>query len=166
MNIETLSTKYRLIRLNESHLDEIFDCCISNPLYYYYCPPLATHDSIKQDLVALPPGKTSGDKYFLGFYDQNQLIAVLDLILAYPNHEIVFIGFFMVHANRQKNHVGSFIIEELSQAIGKLGYKTIRLAFVEGNPQSEHFWKKNGFLETGIVKEQERYRVIVVEKKL
>ncbi len=166
MNIETLSTKYKLIRLDESHLDEIFDCCIGNPLYYHYCPPVVTHDSIKQDLVALPPGKTKEDKYFLGFYDQKQLIAVLDLILAYPNPKTAFIGFFMVHATRQKHHVGSFIIEELSQAIEKLGFHAIRLGFVEENPQSEHFWKKNGFLETGIVKEQERYRVIVLEKKL
>ena len=26
-----------------------------------------------------------------------------------------------------------------------MGFRTIRLAWVKGNPQAEHFWIKNGF---------------------
>ncbi len=35
-------------------------------------------------MTALPPGKAMEDKWFVGFYDGDCLIAVMDLILNYP----------------------------------------------------------------------------------
>ena len=47
-----------------------------------------------------------------------------------------------------------------------LGMKEIRLCWVEGNPQAEHFWHKNGFKETGATKVTEVYTAIVARKEL
>ena len=35
------------------------------------------------------------------------------------------------------------------QDFASLGYREVRLAVDEGNPQSSAFWRKNGFSETG-----------------
>lgn len=36
------------------------------------------------------------DKYYVGFYHKDKLVAVMDLIVKYPNDETAFIGFFMM----------------------------------------------------------------------
>ena len=54
-----------------------------NPLYFQYCPPMATHKSILDDMKALPPRTTYDDKYYMGFYEGDSLVAVMDLILRF-----------------------------------------------------------------------------------
>ena len=46
------------------------------------------------DMSVLPPNKEMCDKYYLGFYDGEKLIAVMDFIMAYPDELTAFIGFF------------------------------------------------------------------------
>jgi len=43
---------------------------------------------------------------------------------------------------------------------------SIRLAWVKGNPQSEHFWMKNGFLPIKETSSTAAEKVILAEKKL
>lgn len=73
------------------------------------------------------------------------MIAVMDLIDGYPTKEIAFIGFFMTDADVHNQGIGSRIIGEMVDYLKKEGFRAIRLAWVKGNPQSEHFWLKNGF---------------------
>ena len=47
-----------------------------------------------------------------------------------------------------------------------IGMKEIRLGWVDGNPQAEHFWHKNGFKETGATNVTEAYTVIVARREL
>ena len=42
----------------------------------------------------------------------------------------------------------------------------MRLGFAKGNPQSEHFWLKNGFERTGVEAQNDGYVVVVLEKEL
>lgn len=37
---------------------------------------------------------------------------------------------------------------------------------VKGNPQAEHFWRKNGFTATGVTYNTDHYTVVVAERKL
>lgn len=41
-----------------------------------------------------------------------------------------------------------------------------RIVWVKGNPQAEHFWKKNGFVETGATNETDKYTVVVARRGL
>ncbi|MGN0505446.1 MAG: GNAT family N-acetyltransferase [Lachnospiraceae bacterium] len=164
MQIEALSSKYRVKKLAEAEVAEVYALCKENPLYYNYCPPFVTPDSIRADMAALPKGKTVKDKYFIGFYDGPELVAVMDLILKYPNEETAFIGFFMMNAKRQGRGIGTAIIEEVCRYLSSIGFPYMRLCYVKGNPQSEHFWLKTGFEKTGLEVEKERYTVVVMEK--
>ena len=115
---------------------------------------------------ALPPGKTKADKYYLGYYKEDQLIAVMDLIMSFPDKTTAFIGFFMTDVSMQGIGLGSTIVTELCNAMSRIGMKELRLGWVKGNPQAEHFWKKNGFTETGVTNETEKYTVVVARKEL
>ena len=85
-------------------------------------------------------------KYYIGYFESGEMIAVMDLIDGYPKYDIAFIGFFMTHAKWQKRGMGSAIISELSDYLKQNNYSAVRLAWVKGNPQAEHFWLKMGFV--------------------
>ena len=66
----------------------------------------------------------------------------------------------------QGKGVGTEIFDECCKTLEEEKYKYIRLGFAKGNPQSEAFWIKNGFSRTGVEDIQERYTVVVMERKI
>lgn len=89
------SQKYAVRPLTAGDVDKILALCAENEQFYRYHPPLATRESVLEDMTALPPGKCAADKHYLGFFDRETLVAVLDLIERYPQDDTAYIGFFM-----------------------------------------------------------------------
>ena len=145
MNEKKFSAIYKVRKLNVDDVNQIYDLCRQNSLYYEYCQPMVSRESIKEDLVALPPNISINQKYFVGFYDSEKLIAVMDVIDGYPEKAIAFVGFFMTDISVQNKGLGSAIISDFVEYLRTEKYESVRLAWVKGNPQSEHFWTKNGF---------------------
>lgn len=164
MDITKLSATYQVRKLSEHDVDSVLALCLGNPLFYRYCPPAATKESIVRDMAALPPGTTYDDKYYCGIYDGTDLIAVIDLILNYPNQDTAFIGFFMVSPERQKQGLGSALIRQIVACLFENGYEFTRLGYVKGNPQSRAFWLKNGFAETGVETRTDDYTIVVLQR--
>ncbi len=156
---------YKVKILAEDSVEEIEKLCRQNKLYYQYCPPMVTRESIIRDLHALPPNTMENDKFYLGFYKEGELMALLDLILNYPKAKTAFIGFFMVAGNAQGKGVGTGLIQGIEQGLQEKGFKRIRLCYVKDNPQAKSFWQKNGFRELDIEIKQELYTVRVLEKE-
>lgn len=149
MELQKLSQQYTVRKLVREDLDILFDLYRGNEIFYRYHPPFVTRDSILEDMEALPPGKESQDKFYIGFFAGTELAAVMDLILDYPQEKTGFIGFFMMHTAFQGRSAGSGIIRDCAARLACLGYQKLRLAIDKGNPQSEAFWTKNGFVKTG-----------------
>ena len=141
--------EYTARRLTAADAEALLALCRGNALFYRYHPPAATRESLLQDMTALPPGKTAADKYYVGFFAEERLIAVLDLILRYPEEQTALIGFFMVEAGAQGHGVGSRLIGKILRRLQDHGVRRVRLAVDRGNPQSMAFWSKNGFERTG-----------------
>ena len=85
MQLQSLSRRYTVRQLMETDVDAMLALCSGNPQFYRYHPPMATKASILDDLQAVPPGKTLSDKYFIGFYDGETLVAMMDLITGQPH---------------------------------------------------------------------------------
>lgn len=166
IDIEQLSLTYHARKLKEDDIQSIYQLYQDNPLYFQYCPPEASEEMVRDDMHALPEGKTEKDKYFVGYYDQDELIAVMDLIADYPTAGIAFIGFFMLAEDRQGKGTGSALVNELCTYLKKSGAAQIQLAWAKGNPQAEHFWLKNGFVKVKETKSNAADCVILAEKKL
>ena len=164
--IEHLSKQYEVRKLTDTDVVAVYALCKENPLYYQYCPPFVTEDSIRADMKALPPRKTMEDKYYLGFYEGDRLIAVMDLILGFPKEETAFVGFFMMNKEVQGKGIGTALMQEVYACLKQCGFNFVRLGFAKGNPQSEAFWTKNGFVRTGVEDAQERYTVVVMERQI
>ena len=67
---------------------------------------------------------------------------------------------------QDKYYLGSRIITELCVYLHSLGYEYIRLGYVDGNKQSESFWKKNQFTDTGLRNHTQDYTVVVMNRML
>lgn len=165
LDIRLLSETYTVRYIEESDLEAVLTLCKGNPLYYKHCPPDASIEGIKADMTALPNGKGYEDKYFIGFYDGDTPIAVMDLIDGYPDANTAFIGFFMIAREYQGKGIGSAVIQDVCRYLSK-DFTHIRLGYVSTNEQSKHFWLKNGFLPTGTKVRQELYEVTVLQKEL
>ena len=165
IDILKLSPSYDVRRLDENDLENIFRICQGNSQFYRYCEAKATREQILNDMHIAPPGIDNSKKYYLGFYKENELIAVMDLIDGYPEGRIAFIGFFMMKKEYQGQEIGSRIIDETAEYLKEAGFVSIHLGIDKENPQSNHFWKKNGF---SIIREVERngWTIRYAEKKL
>lgn len=146
MEIQLLSNTFDVRRLGAENIELIYDICCKHEIFYQYHPPFVTRESIREDMRALPPGKDYKDKYYVGFFENETLVAIMDLILAYPDKETAFIGFFMMNTEYQNRGIGSNIVAECAESLQKLDFHKIRLGVDRGNPQSNAFWKKNGFV--------------------
>lgn len=126
-------------------MELIYDLCSENHTFYRYHPPFVTRESILEDMEALPPGKSYEDKFYVGFFENEALVAIMDLILDYPAKGTAFIGLFMTNIQYQHRGISSKIISEIAVYLKASGYKKMRLGVDKGNPQSYSFWLKNNF---------------------
>lgn len=165
LNITSLSARYQITMLSEKDLPALLELCKGNPLFYEHCPPSPTSESLLSDLRALPKGKTMEDKYYLGFWMEGKLAAVLDLILRYPDEKTAFFGFFMLRSDLQGNGEGTVLVTEILDALSR-EFSHIRLCYAKGNPQSRHFWLKNGFVPTGRVISAGEYEIVLMQKSI
>lgn len=165
LDITKLSSKYHVRKLTEDDIPLIYGLCLKNQQYYEYCEKQPTIELIKSDLTITPPGIDSSKKYYIGFFDENTLVAVMDLIDGYPDEENAFIGFFMMNIEFQGSGIGSFVINEVLNYLKANHFLAVRLGIDKDNPQSNHFWKKNGF---SIIKEvpQDEGVILLAERTL
>ena len=164
--LKHLSSCYMVKQILEEDIGYVYSLCKGNPTYYKYMKSEPTIENMKEDLTVLPPGKAIDDKYFVGFYKENLLIAIMDLIIEYPNDNTVFIGLFMLNKEYQGLGIGTKIINDALNLLKKEGYGYVRLGYIKGNLESENFWIKNKFIPTGIKVEKENYTVIVMQREL
>ena len=165
LDISKFSARYSVRLMDDPDAEEILALCLKNTQYYAFCEKKPSLELILRDLHITPPHTPAEAKYYVGFYDRDALVAVMDLIDGYPGAEYAFIGFFMMDKALQGRQIGSGIIREISRYLKETGKKSIRLGIDKGNPQSTHFWKKNGF---AVIREleQEDGPILVAEKTL
>ena len=165
IQIEKLSNLYTIRRLTDADVPMLYAWMLRNDQYFRYCGGSTTPERVRQDLTLCPPGTTPAQKHYVGFFDAGTLVAVMDLIDGYPDADTAFIGFFMMNKDLQGQGTGTAIVRDVLAALRALGYTAVRLGIDKENPQSNHFWRKNGFT---VLREaaQERGIVLLAERRL
>ena len=82
--------------MEEEDISRILNLENGNPLYFVYCPPKPWRETVLNDLKALPEGKSFEDKFYIGFFENDRLIAIMDFILSFSKEDTIFIGLFMM----------------------------------------------------------------------
>ena len=165
IEIRKLSEKYDVRKLNFDDVKMIYTFCKRNTQYYEYCGKELSIELIERDLRITPPGILLDQKYYVGFLEKGKLVAVLDLEDGYPDEDYAYIGFFMINHEMQGNGIGTHIITEVFKHLKELGFQKCMLGIDKDNPQSNHFWRKNGF---EVIREviQEEGTILVAERQL
>jgi len=164
LEIDKLSTSYQVEKLTPSDADHALKLVQSNQNFFNFCPPAPTRHSILEDMKVVPANKTLDDKYYLGYFDGDKLVAILDLITGYPAPKDAWVGFFMVDSEYQRQGIGSKIIADLEAALDKSGLERIELAFPKGNEQSQKFLLKNNFQAMNREVPVPGYTMVIMEK--
>lgn len=157
------SEDYQVKKITEEDIPEVLKLCKGNPTYYKHMKMEPTIDNLKETITVLPPNMTMEDKFFVGFYKDNCLMAILDLITGYPNRETAFIGWFMTKKEYQRRGLASKIVRKLLELMKNKGFQYVRLGYVKGNTESESFWKRNGFLPTGVESQNDEYTAVILQ---
>ena len=165
IELSRLSGQYTIRRMTDADADALFDFCRAHTAFYRYCSAQPSRERVLEDLHIAPPGVGPADKYYVGFFQGDTLIAVLDLIDGYPRPDVGYIGFFMVNAALEGRGVGTAIIGNVCACLKQTGKTAVRLAIAEDNPQANHFWKKNGFVVVDKAP-MDGWTALVAEKKL
>ena len=142
MEIQKLSVCYSVRRLDKDDVDSIYELSRGNKIFYQYHPPFVTKESILEDMEALPPNKTKEDKYYLGYFQKDTLVAVMDLILGYPNEKVAFIGFFMMDTMFQGKGIGTELISECTNYLAQEGMKRFALQLIRETLKVKLFGQK------------------------
>ena len=166
MDIQHLSSQYSVRALLPTDAEMVYEVLKNNTIFYEYHPPMVTVKSILEDMEALPPNKGYEDKHYIGFFRNDILVAVMDLIDHYPQQGTALLGFFAMNSNLQGQGVGTAIISDNVTYLAQVGFQKVRLGIDKGNPQSKAFWLKNGFTFIGEEYESDGSTILVMEKKL
>lgn len=149
IDIKAFSSKYEVRRIKEENISEVYKLCKSNKRYYRYLGRVPTKESLTEVISEVPDGYSETSKYFIGFYDDESLVAIADLILGYPENDDAFIGWFLVDGVLQGQGIGSQIFADIRANLKSLGYDYISLGCVKENETAVKFWESQGFMPTG-----------------
>lgn len=166
MEIRHLSNQYSVRALLPTDAEMIYEVLKKNSIFYKYHPPMVTVESILEDMEALPPNKGYEEKYYIGFFQDDVLVAVMDLIEHYPRNGVALLGFFAMNTNLQNQGIGTAIVSDCVDYLSQIGFEKVRLGIDKGNPQSKAFWLKNNFSFTGEEYESDGSTILVMERKL
>ncbi len=149
LNIETLSTQYSVRRITEADISDVYHLCSANRRYYRSIRERPSGQRLTEVITELPEGTGVSRKYFVGFYDGDGLLAVLDLITGYPGRGDAFIGWFEIDAARRREGIGSQILADVRAALTAQGFARLTLKCPAASGEALAFWKSQGFSAAG-----------------
>ncbi len=148
LDIDSLSTSHEVRRLTEADITDVYNLCKSNQKYYECTNSAPTVESLTEIISRIPEGVDQSSKHFVGFYEKDKLVALLDLITGFPEKDDAFIGWFMVDGQRQRQGIGSQIFADVRAAMAGQGYDYMALSCEKANTEAIEFWKSQGFKAT------------------
>ncbi|MCF0113758.1 MAG: hypothetical protein HUJ56_00285 [Erysipelotrichaceae bacterium] len=150
-SIQYFSTTYQVRYLTPNDIDKIYPLYLSQPTYFESMNSLVSKESIVDDRTSLPPNTPKENKYYVAYFKENELVAVLDLINHYPSINEAYTG------------LGSSLISELITYLTSTPTTTIKLSYALKNASIQHFWHKMGFKD--IKKVNHEYGKMMIAKR-
>jgi ribosomal protein S18 acetylase RimI-like enzyme len=119
----------------------------SDPDYFKVsqgAPPRSTEAS--DQLSDLPEGKKYHDKFVYVIFDHdNGLVALIDLLRAYPDDKTWFLGLLFVAPTSRNVGLGTRLLHAIFAEIKQHGGRTVRLGVARGNARARALYDRVGF---------------------
>ena len=161
--LQILYKDYKIKYIKEIAFNDLYNLQKANIKYFPYTKEEPTYNSIISEVYELPPHITKENKHYIGFHKDNKLIAVMDLIDGYPNHQTYWIGLFILDIHYQHIGIGTNIIKTFIEHSDK----NIQLGCLSNNKEANQFYQKLGFKKIRIAYNKEKqWEIIVYEKRI
>ena len=150
LDIQSLGTSYDVRRIAEADITDVVSLARTNRRYYRQLGIRPSRSRLTEIVSDISKGVEGVESHFVGFYDdEDDLVAVLDLICGYPEADDAFIGWFMVDADLQGQGVGSSIFADVRASMKAQGYDRLELKCPKASESARAFWESQGFSLTG-----------------
>ncbi len=166
LDIQSLATDYEVRRITEAEISDVYRLCKSNKRYYRAMRSVPTRESLTEVISDIPGDAGTENKFFVGFYEDGDLIALMDLITEYPEKNAAFIGWFMVEGNMQGQGIGSRIFADVRASLKGWGFDRVSLGCVKENAEAIAFWEGQGFKATGEEKQSGKHTVLTFARDI
>ena len=160
IDIGRFSSVYELRRLSERYAEAVVEIANGNPSFASY-----GLEEVRRDMGLLPPGKEMEEKYYLGYFENDEMVGVLDFIDGYPEADTAYIGLFMLSKDVQGRKTGTSLIEALALYCRELGYTHLLLGYDKADAQAAGFWTSLDFEPIREVPQEDGI-IVVAERRL
>lgn len=143
--VETLSSEYSARKITEADITDVYNLFRSNARYYHTVGERPSRQRLTEVITQPAENGTASGNHLVGFYDSDELIAVLDLITGYPKQNSAFIGWFMVDADHQRQGIGSQLFADIRAAVKAYGIDSVTLRCPALSKEAAAFWENQGF---------------------
>ena len=145
LDVSAMSTDYETRSLTQADIADVYHLYRANSRYYRLAKERPSRQQLTEVISRLPDGADAAQKFFVGFYNGDELVAVLDLIVGYPREKAAFIGWFMVDAEKQRQGIGSQIFADIRATMKAQGFTALTLKCPVENQEAIAFWQNLGF---------------------
>ena len=164
IDIEALSTTFDVREVHDSAVTDVQLLARSNHRYWRELGARPTTAAVTSIIKDVPEGAT--EKHFLGFYDENEgLVAVMDLIVGYPDATGALIRWFTVAADRHRQGIGSQLFADVRASLAAQGVTHLTLQVPEQEGPLA-FWTEQGFEATGERDESGRWPTVTLARDI
>ena len=160
-----LSTAFDVREVSGSAVTDVLLLARSNRRYWRNFGERPSASALTAIVEDVPEGATG--KHFVGFYgEDDELVAVMDLVTGYPDAHCALIRWFMVAAAWQRQGVGSGIFADVRAALAAQGFTHLELRVPERAEETLAFWAEQGFVATGERDEGGRFPVVTLARDI
>jgi GNAT superfamily N-acetyltransferase len=104
-------------------------------------------DAAVKELTFAAPGKTVDDSFYFGVYEDEELIAFVQLLRDFPKPAEWFLGLLMLDPAHRSRGLGAEIHGQVVDWLGAQGATTLWIAVLSQNEGALRFWTRMGYVE-------------------
>lgn len=167
---QKLKQRYTIKKITESNINDSYNLMKDNK--YYYSRTQFHEVNLKEclnDLIKLPPDTEISQKFYIGIYEEDHCIALLDYVERYPKDSVVYLGLYMLSIEKHGKNIASSIINQFFECTKSNGFTEIKLSCYEKNEIGMKFWTKLGFTiekESSRVIDSQTFKLMELQKHL
>ncbi len=136
---------YQVRRLTEEDGGEIFALQRRHSGYHaLFLNHEVEKSDVMSDLTSIPEGVLPEDKFYLGMYDAENLVAIADVVLNFPTSRTAWLGLVMVDYDAVGQGVGGKVIEALKKALMRERFSQL-CTLVPTGSDAGSFFDAHGF---------------------
>jgi GNAT superfamily N-acetyltransferase len=121
------------------------------PDYWTSVDGIAPDRAKARDFFELaPPNCDEGASQHLGLFVEDRLAGIANMFFGFPQQKDAYIGLLLLGPWAREQGYGVIALRHLERLAVHGGALNLCLAVSNKNPRGETFWKREGFLETGL----------------